>query len=488
MKKTIQPLKIAGYGLASSMLFSCTSAPKKQAEDNTNEEAKKPNIIYLMLDDAGINDFGCYGQKIIQTPNIDKLSEEGMKFTQVYCGTPVCAPSRCNLITGKHNGHSYIRGNRQYPPHGQLPLAESETTVAELLKEAEYATGMIGKWGLGIEKNEGNPMNHGWDFFYGYTDQVLAHNYYPEYLVRNSEHEMLDNKVKYLDTAAWHDGYGSYATKKSDYSNDLFNKEALKFIDKHKNNPFLLYLPYTIPHKNGEAPNGQKQEVPDYGIYADKDWESDTMGYAAMLTRLDGYVGELVAKLKEHKLDSNTLFIFTSDNGPMGEKTGFTKFFDSNGPYRAGKRDPYEGGVRMPFIARWPGKIKAGTVNDHITAFYDFLPTCCDLAGIETPEWTDGISYLPTLLGNDDEQKAHDYIYWEFHEGDGWQAIRKGKWKAVRPRALRKPDEPIELYDLSTDIGEENNIADKHPEMVEELAKLMDEAHVPSEEFAFDYE
>ena len=483
----MQPLKIMGYGLASSLLFSCTNS-QKQTEQSASEDTHKTNIIYLMLDDAGIGDFGCYGQKIIKTPNIDKLAAEGMKFTQAYCGTSVSAPSRSNLVTGKHNGHAYVRGNMQVKPHGQLPLAASEITVAELLKEAGYVTGMIGKWGLGIEGSEGDPNKQGWDFFYGYTDQVLAHNYYPEYLVRNGEHEMQQNEVLYLNKDAWHEGYGSYSTKKVEYSNDKFTVEALTFIEENKEKPFLLYLPYTIPHDNGEAPLGQRMEVPDYRIYANEDWESDSLGYAAMITRLDGYVGEIVAKLKETGLEENTLFIFTSDNGPMPEKVGFTKFFDSNGPYRGGKREPYEGGVRIPFIAKWPGKIKAGTINHHITAFYDFLPTCCDIAGIDIPEWTDGISYLPTLLGNDDEQQTHKYYYSEFHGGQGWQAIRKDNWKAVRPKARVTPDEPIELYNLSTDIGEKNNVADQYPEIVAELAKIMDEAHVPSSEFQFEYE
>lgn len=438
------------------------------------KEVKSPNIIYIMADDMGYGDLGCYGQDSIQTPNIDKMAEQGMRFTQHYAASTVCAPSRCGLITGMHMGHAEIRGNMQAEPHGQVPLTDQAVTVAELMKDAGYITGMIGKWGLGIEGSEGDPNRQGWDFFYGYTDQVLAHNYYPEYLVRNGEHEMLKNEVKYLDTAAWHKGYGSYATKKVEYSNDLFTDEALSFIKENRDTSFFLYLPYTIPHNNGEAPEGQKQEVPDYGIYADKDWPSDTKGYAAMITRLDDYVGQIFAQLKAAGIDKNTLVIFTSDNGPMQESHEFTKFFNSNGNLRGGKRDLYEGGIRVPFIAQWPGKIKPGTESTHISAFWDFLPTACELAGINIPDNTDGISYLPELLGK--EQKKHEYLYWEFPAKSSKQAVRKVNWKAVRTNLMEDPDALVELYDLSQDIAEENNIADQHPEVVKDMRTIMEEA------------
>ncbi len=459
--------------LSASMAFIAGCSGTSEKPEKT-EKNNFPNIIYIMADDMGYGDLGCYGQETIKTPNIDNLAEQGMRFTQHYAANTVCAPSRCGLLTGKHMGHADIRGNAEAEPHGQMPLPDQAVTVAEVIKDNGYITGMIGKWGLGIEGTEGDPNKQGWDFFYGYTDQVLAHNYYPEYLVRNGEHEMLDNEVKYLDTAAWHDGYGSYATKKVDYSNDLFTDEALEFIKQYKDTAFFLYLPYTIPHNNGEAPDGQKQEVPDYGIYADKDWPSDTKGYAAMITRLDDYVGKIVTLLKEKGLEENTLIIFTSDNGPMQESHGFTKFFDSNGKLRGGKRDLYEGGIREPFIAKWPGMIKPGTVSDHISAFWDFLPTVCEVAGVKAPENIDGISYLPELLG--EEQPSHEYLYWEFPAQGGKQAVRKGKWKAVRTNLMENTEAPIELYDLSQDIAEANNIADQHPEIVEEMKTIMKNA------------
>lgn len=451
-------------------LLACSTKQK-----NMPQADKKPNIIYIMADDLGYGDLGCYGQKLIQTPNIDLLAKEGMRFTDHYAGTSVCAPSRCVLITGKHMGNVAIRGNRQWLPHGQAPLADSIVTVAEVLKTAGYVTGMIGKWGLGISGTEGDPNKQGWDYFYGYTDQVLAHNYWPEYLVKNGEKITLTNEVKYLDTTAWHKGYGSYSTVKKEYSNDLFTKEALNFIEREKDKPFLLYLPYTVPHNNGEALPGQKMEVPDFGIYTEKDWASDSLGYAAIITRLDRYVGEIVAKVDELGLAENTLIIFTSDNGPMQERTGYTAFFDSNGQLRGGKRDLYEGGIKVPFIAKWKSKIKAGAISEHPSYFTDFLATACEIAGIETPKNTDGISYLPTLLGR--EQPKHAYLYFEFHEGGKSQAIRSGDWKAIRNNVFKEETVSWELYHLSQDIGEQNDLAKENPEKLKELINMASTAH-----------
>ncbi len=456
--------------------FSGCDAPEKQKSEN-EQSSQKTNIIYIMADDMGYGDAGCYGQEIIKTPHIDKMASEGIKFTQHYAGTSVCAPSRCVLMTGKHTGHAVVRGNKQAEPHGQMPIPDETVTVAELLKDGGYVTGMIGKWGLGITGSEGDPNKQGWDFFYGYTDQVLAHNYYPEYLIRNGKREYLDNEVKYLDSTAWHNGLGSYSTKKVDYSHDLFTNEALNFIKDNKDTSFFLYIPYTIPHNNGEAPDGQMQEVPDYGMYADKDWPSDQKGYAAMITRMDKDIGQILQMLKNLGIDKNTFVVFTSDNGPMREgKHGFTKFFDSNGPLKGSKRDLYEGGIREPYIAWWPGKIQPGATSDHISAFWDFLPTACDIANVPVPQDVDGISMLSELTGHSDEQKKHEYLYWEFHEGGKLQALRKGKWKAVRLNVFENPDAPVELYDLSVDIGEQNNIADQHPDIVKEMLKTMHNA------------
>ncbi len=453
-------------------LWSCDPGSKKQA-GQANQ--RRPNIIYIMADDLGIGDIGAFGQEIIQTPNIDRLAAEGIKFTDHYAGTSVCAPSRCVLMTGIDMGRAAIRGNMQWEPHGQMPLPDSSITVAEVLKGAGYVTGMFGKWGLGITGTEGDPNRQGWDEFYGYTDQVLAHNYYPEYLVRNGEKIYLDNAVKYLDSTAWHGGYGSYSPGKKEYSNDLFTRQALAFIEEHQDTSFLLYLPYTIPHDNGEAPVGQRQEVPELKRFRVMDWPSEQKGYAAMIERLDGYIGQLTQLVDSLGLGENTLIIFTSDNGPMQESRGFTAFFNSNGPYRGGKRDVTEGGLRMPFVARWTGTIKPGSVASHPSAFHDFLPTACEIAGVAPPKGITGQSYLPTLKRQ--AQDAPEYLYFAFYEQGKKQAIRQGKWKALRNGVFEQPDTPWELYNLEKDPGETQNLAAQHPEVVQELAQLAAQAH-----------
>ena len=455
-----------------SLLTSCQNKTNSVKEVDSD----KPNIIYIMADDMGYADLGCYGQKLIKTPNIDRLANGGMRFTDHYAGTSVCAPSRCVLMTGMHMGHAEVRGNKQWQPEGQMPLSAQTVTVAELMKEAGYTTGIIGKWGLGNIDTEGSPNKQGWDYFYGYTDQVLAHNYWPEYLIKNDEKIYLENEVKYLDTAAWHNGLGSYSTEKKQYSNDLFTKEALTFIESNHEEPFFLYLPYTIPHNNGEAPDGQKQEVPDFGSYKNQDWASDSLGYAAMIERLDNYVGEIVKKIDALGIGENTLIIFTSDNGPMQERIGFTRFFDSNGIYRGGKRDLYEGGIRIPLIARWTNQIAAGSETSHASSFVDFLPTACELAGISPPKNIDGNSYLPTLKG--ETQTPNEFLYFEFYEGGKSQAIRKEQWKAVRTGVYKNPETPWELYNLETDPSEENNLASDNPEILNNLVQLAESAHV----------
>ena len=445
----------------------------------TEAPASPPNIIFIMADDLGYGDLGCYGQTKIQTPYLDRMAAEGMRFTQHYAGNTVCAPSRCALMTGYHMGHAEIRGNSQVDPYGQAPLSDTTLTVADVLREAGYRTTMIGKWGLGTEGSSGDPLKQGFDSYYGYLDQVLAHNYYPEYLLRNGEREMLANEVQYLDSTAWHRGLGSRSTKKVDYSHDLFTQEALRFIDQADDQPFFLYLPYTIPHNNGEALPGETMEVPDAGPYASEDWPQETQNYAAMITRMDRDVGHILEKLKASGRDNTTLVIFTSDNGPMPDEA-FTDFFDSNGPLRGGKRDVYEGGVRVPFIARWPGTIAPNTESAHVSAFWDFLPTAAELAGAPAPT-TDGISYLPTLRG--ETQVEHEYLYWEFPEKGYRVGLRQEDWKAVRNDMETDPDGPIELYHLVQDPGEEDNVADQHPEVVAKLTRLLQAAHVPSAQF-----
>jgi arylsulfatase A-like enzyme len=454
------------------------SSCKTQTKENEEPTSQKPNIIYIMADDMGYADLGVYGQELIKTPNIDQLARDGMMFTQHYAGTSVCAPSRSVLMTGHHSGHTYVRGNMEVQPYGQTQLAAEVKTVAEYLKEAGYKTGMIGKWGLGVENTEGDPQNQGFDYFFGYYCQVHAHNSFPEYLYENGQKVMLENEVEYLPEDHWTRGLGGYATKKVDFSNDLFHSKALEFIDNSKAGPFFLYLPVTIPHNNGEAPDPYKFETPSLYPYQDRDWTYEEKCYASMITRLDSMVGDIVKALDKKGLREQTLLIFTSDNGPEKEDV-----FDSNGILNGGKRDLTEGGIRVPFIASWPGKIEKGSVSDHISAFWDFLPTACDIAGINAPDGVDGISYLPALL--EEEQQEHNYLYWEFHEKGGKQAVRMGKWKAVRRNVNENPDSPILLFNLDNDPSEQTDISEQNPDIVAKMEEIMKQEHVPSGLFPF---
>lgn len=443
----------------------------------TTQSERKPNIVFILADDLGYGDLSCYGQEYFQTPNIDRLADTGMRFTQHYAGSPVCAPSRCVLLTGKHTGHAFVRGNKQADPSGQLPIPEDELTFASLLKSAGYKTGCFGKWGLGIAGSSGDPQKHGFDEFFGYYDQVLAHNSYPEYLYRNGEKVFLNNEVQYLDEGHWSRGLGSYSTEKNDYSNDLIFKEAISFIDKNKNTPFFLYFPTTIPHDNGEAPEGERFEVPDIGKFKDKDWNCEEKAYAAMITKLDEYVGRIEEKLKDLRIERNTIIIFTSDNGAI-HPTTFENRFQSNGPLRGYKRDLYEGGIRVPLIVKWPAVIEGGQISDHVCAFWDFFPTFCEVADIKTDHRTDGISFLPRMKGQD--QPQHEYLYWEFHWWNpSKRAIRMGKWKAVQ----NNPNAPIELYNLEEDRGETSDISWQHPDIIEKIRKIFSDARTGSEHF-----
>jgi arylsulfatase A-like enzyme len=437
-----------------------------------------PNIIFILADDLGYGDLGCYGQERIRTPNIDRLAAEGMRFTRHYAGSTVCAPSRSCLMTGLHTGHTKVRGNVN------LPLDSTDVTVAQLLKEAGYLTGLVGKWGLGEAGTTGIPNRQGFDYFFGYLNQVRAHNYYPDYLWRNQEKVPLDNEIVIADST-YAKGLGSAAVERVDYSHDLFTKEALSFIERSRERPFFLYLAYTIPHANNEywLTREHGMEVPDYGPYADRDWPAAQKGLAAMISRLDRDVGSIVGKLQALGLDENTLLLFSSDNGPHAEGGNDPDFFDSNGPLRGIKRDLYEGGIRVPLIARWPGHIAGGETSDHLSAFWDFLPTACETAGISVPENIDGISFLPELLGN--PQPGHEYLYWEFYEADGRKAIRQDDWKGVQLGVHENPEAPLELYDLSEDLSEKNEVSSTHPEVVERLKGLMEQAHTPSPYFKY---
>jgi arylsulfatase A-like enzyme len=435
------------------------------ASAQTPASSGRPNIIFILADDAGYGDFGCYGQTRIATPNIDRLAAQGTRFTQFYAGSTVCAPSRNVLMTGQHTGHVQIRGN------AKVNLRPGDITVAQTLKQADYATGLIGKWGLGSEGSDGTPNRKGFDYFFGYVDQTHAHNYYPAYLVRNEQRVPLQNVVP-------HPGpYGQgVATVKREYSADLIGADAVKFIADHKDRPFFLYFSPTLPHANDEAkPDGM--EIPDYGRYAKESWPDPEKGYAAMITLFDRQVGDLLAELQQLGLADNTIVFVTSDNGPHSEGGHDAAFFDSNGPLRGIKRDLYEGGIREPLIVRWPGHVAAGAVSDQVGYFGDFLPTAAEIAGVPPPGHLDGVSLLPTILGHPEAQKPRGYLYWEFYEGASSQAVRLGNWKAVRIPMLTGK---IQLYDLATDIGEKHDVAADHPDVVEHIRTLMDQAHVPS--------
>ncbi|AKD54414.1 arylsulfatase [Spirosoma radiotolerans] len=450
-------------------------------------KAIRPNIIFILADDLGFGDVGINGQNLIKTPTLDRMAAEGIQFRQFYAGTSVCAPSRSSLMTGQHTGHTYIRGNKEVQPEGQQPLADSVVTMAELLKKAGYATAAFGKWGLGPVGSEGDPTKQGFDQFYGYNCQALAHRYYPDHLWDNDKKVVLANNKNLTQT--------------NEFAPDIIQKKALKYLDTRKSQqPFFLFLPYTLPHAELVPPTdslfayykGKFAETPytgaNYGPNAKTGgYASQThphAAYAAMVARLDRYVGQILAKLKAKGLDKNTLVIFSSDNGPHKEGGGDPVFFNSSGGFRGVKRDLYEGGIREPFIARWPGVIKSATQSDFVGAFWDLLPTFAELAGAKTPAKIDGISFVPSLIGKG-QQKTHDYLYWEFHEGGGKQAVRQGNWKAVRLQASSDPNGPIELYDLSKDPAETHDIAAKYPDKVRYLSKLMAQSHTESALFPF---
>ncbi len=444
--------------------------------------APKPNLIFIMADDLGYGDLGCFGSTKIRTPHLDQMASQGMTLTDFYSGSTVCAPSRCVLMTGLHTGHAWVRGNAN--GDSKQTLQPDEITVAGKLKEAGYATALCGKWGLGELDSTGHPLKQGFDYFYGYLNQRHAHNFYPEFLIENFEKVELRN----VDAPEWDalkkkhgypdDGAGWAAPdKRIDYTHDLIVEKAFEWIEQNHETPFFLYLPFTIPHANNEAGRGigDGQEVPDYGIYADNDWPNPDKGQAAMITRMDSDIGKLFAKLKKLGIDKNTLVMFTSDNGHHKEGGNDPEFFDANGPLRGMKRDLYEGGIRVPTIARWPGKIAANSTSSHPSYFGDLLATACDLAGIEVPKNRDSISFLPVLTGSG-EQKTHDYLYWEFYEQGSRQAVRFGEWKAIREPMITGE---IALYNLAEDLGESTNLADQYPEKVQQAAKMMEEAHRP---------
>lgn len=439
-------------------------------------DAPRPNIIYIMCDDLGYGDVSCYGQKVIRTPHIDRLAKEGVKFTDHYSGHTVCRPSRLVLWTGRHSGHTAISSNAGYT------FKPDDLLVSEIMQQAGYVTGGVGKWANGEPGTQGMPHLNGFDFWLGYLDQSEAHNFYPTHLWRcrseriagNPLHEKVPLKGNVLMGDKGAEARVAKPEHRVTYSHDVMTDAALGFIEEHGrgDKPFFLHVHWTIPHTNNEGGRltGDGQEVPDYGRFKNKDWPNPEKGFAAMVERMDGDVGRILALLEKLGIDDETLVIFTSDNGPHQEGGHKMEFFDSNGPLRGYKRDLYEGGIRVPMLARWPGVIKAGAVTDHQSAFWDWLPTACELAGVDAPKNVDGISYVPVLRGESSAQKKHDYLYWQ---SSGKQAVRAGKWKAVRPGKGKA----VELYDLSEDIGEKNNIAGQHPERVKQMEAWMREAN-----------
>lgn len=454
------------------------SAQEKRALDII-----KPNIIYILADDLGYGDLSCYGQKKFATPNIDKLAQQGMLFTQHYSGAAVCAPSRSALLTGQHTGHTFIRGNKEVQPEGQYPIPNTTFTIAELLQEKGYATGAFGKWGLGNVASEGNPLLQGFDAFYGYNCQKLAHSFYPYHLWDNN------NKVMLTENEG---------SNKGQYGPDLIHKKALLFIEKNKKAPFFLYYASPLPHAELLAPEGYMDKFkgkfePEKAYIGTDEGKNFRKGeyasqrychaaFAAMVTLLDDQVGEIVAKIKELGLEDNTIIIFTSDNGPHKEGGADPDYFNSNGPFRGYKRDLFEGGIRVPMIVKWKGKIAKGSKTEHVSAFWDVMPTLAELTTTKVTTAIDGVSFLPTLLGKG-SQKQHDYLYWEFHELNGRQAIRQANWKLIKYNVNNNGK--YQLYNLENDLSETNDLASKMPEKVNELSKILESSRTESEVFQF---
>lgn len=467
--------------VAALMLTGCSTR-----EPSGSVDPQKPNIIYILADDLGYGDLGCYGQEQFRTPNLDRLAAEGIRFTRHYSGSTVCAPSRSVLMTGLHTGHTPIRGNQEVQPEGQAPLPAGAETLAEMLRSSGYVTGAFGKWGLGFPGSEGDPVNQGFDYFFGYNCQRYAHRYYPAYLWENN------NKFP-LEGNDW--------SSTTTYAPDVIQQKTLDFIRANKDTSFFAYVPIVIPHAELIVPDdevleqymGKYPEEPfvgkpgaDYGpdmeitMYCSQEHPHAT--FAAMVHHIDTYVGEIISTLKELGIDQHTIVMFTSDNGPHQEGGADPSFFNSSGGLRGVKRDLYEGGIRVPFIVRWPGTVEGGGESDHISAFWDVVPTLADICGFETPV-TDGISFLPELKAED--QPEHDLLYWEFHEHGGKQALLKDGWKAIRLHVGKDPDGPLELYNLEEDPMETQNVAADHPDLVEAFATIMKQSRVPSEAFNF---
>lgn len=470
-------LKNVPLVLTAVSLTSCVSGVM-QEKDN-------PNIIFILADDLGYGDISCLGQAKFSTPNIDTLASQGMMFTQHYSGSSVSAPSRSCLITGQHTGHTVIRGNKELPVEGQYPLPSDTYTIFKLLKANGYKTSVFGKWGLGAPETEGAPQNQDVDEFFGYNCQRLAHSYFPYHLWHNDKKIILD---------------GNQGKNENDYAPYLIHDKALDFIKENRDSTFFMWYTSVLPHAELKVPKDELAAFagkPEMGketafvgcdegeCYKNAGYGSQQYphaAFAAMVSILDRQVGEICACLDSLGIADNTIVVFTSDNGPHLEGGADPDYFDSNSDLRGYKRDLYEGGIRVPMIVRWNGVVGENTKSDHVSAFWDFLPTVADIIGAEHPDNIDGISFLPTLKG-DDEQKEHDYLYWEFHENNGRQAIRKGDWKAVKYDVHN--DGKIELYNLKSDVSEKFDVSEKHPDLVADFDSLLKTSRKESDLFKF---
>jgi len=444
---------------------------------NALASSPRPNFVLILADDLGYGELGCYGQQTIRTPNLDRMAQEGLRFVQFYAGATVCAPSRSVLMTGQHQGRTRVRGNADPSNPESQALRPEDLTVARVLQQAGYRTALIGKWGLGDigAAATGLPRRQGFDEFYGYLSQVHAHNHYPDYLWRDETRELLPNEVVPVG-----DKGGGYATNAIVYADDRFAEEAMAFIERNRDRPFFLYWSMVVPHANNERTRliGDGAEVPDHRPYSSQDWPAPDKGHAAMITRMDGYVGRFLDHLRRLGLAERTLVFFTSDNGPHKESGHNLDRFQPSGPLRGIKRSLTEGGIRVPAIAWWPGTIQPGRVTTHVAYLGDWFATVCELAGLMIPPSLDSISFVPTLRGDEASQARHEFLYWEFHE-DGFvqAALWQGRWKGIR-NGYRGA--PIELYDLLTDLAEKNNVAHLHPEIVTKISNYLDTARTDS--------
>ena len=468
------------------MLTSIFSGQTLFASDGVGD--REPNIVLIVADDLGWGELGCYGQKQIQTPNIDKIAANGIKFMDFYSAQTVCAPSRCSLLSGLHQGHAFIRDNgnpkdrgkprpnEMYFP-GQHPIPDETLLVSELLQAKGYATAAIGKWGLGDFGSTGDPIKQGFDLFYGFNCQVHAHNHYPRFLWRNNEKEILPGNDRTLHGKT--------------YSQDRFRDVALEFIDENKDKPFFLYLPFAIPHLSIQVPDASLELYrgdiveEDYKHRGYLPYPEPRAGYAAMISHMDRDIGAIMERLEKYDLTDDTLVIFTSDNGPTYDRLGGSDsvYFESAGPFTGRKGQLTEGGIRVPLVAQWPGKIQAGQTTDHLSAFWDVFPTLCDAADVSFPSSIDGISFLPCMIGK--TQKEHEFLYWEFPGYRGQQAVRMGKWKALRRGLRKKPDTPFQLFDLTQDPAEATDVASDFPEIIKQVETICAAEHVNSELFPF---